>query len=358
MAIKRKRPTIKDVAAHAKVSRQTVSRVINQKDEILPATRERVLHTMRELNYRPNAIARSMATGRSYTLGCISPNLTDYTFACFVEGAKTEARRCNFFLHCVSAASENEIPALCEELVDSGRVEGLLVINPYADGRRRYFKDLIAQGIPVVYLGTRPREEPISSVYLDDEDGAYQATRHLIRLGHREIAMITGPSSEYCVSDRVAGYTRALTEAGLNPQTERILEGDWSATSGYQAMQTLLNSGAQFTALFAQNDRMAVGAIRAARERGLKVPNALAVVGFDDMPLASYFDPALTTVSTDFFEHGRRGARILIETIGNPSRPPELVVFPAHLVVRESCGAKLAIPLDTPHNHSEIRATT
>ena len=341
-----KRITIRDVAAHAGVSHQTISRVINNKGEVSPETRARVQVAMRDLGYRPNAIARSMAVGRTYMAGCISPNLTDYTFACLIEGAKAEARRRRFFLLSVTAPSENEVPALCEELVASGRVEGLLVINPYADGRHRYFKRLIAQGIPVVYLGTRPREEPISSVHLDDEDGAYQATRHLIRLGHRDIAMITGPSTEDCVIDRAAGYTRALAEAGLNPQTERIIEGDWSATSGYQAAQTFLNGGAQFTALFAQNDRMAVGAIRAAHERGLKVPDALAVAGFDDMPLASYFDPPLTTVRQDIFEHGRQGAHILIETIENPSRLPERVVIPAHLVVRESCGAKLASSRD------------
>ncbi len=335
-----KRVTIKDVAAHAGVSYQTVSRVINDKGEVSPEARARIQAAIQELGYRPSAIARSMVRGRTHTLGCIAPNLTDYTFACILEGAKSEAQRHGYFLLTASAEHESEVGALCDEMLGSGRVDGLLVINPYSDGRYRCFEQLIAQGAAVVYSGARPRGGAATcSVRLDDETGGYQATRHLITLGHRHIAMIAGPSSEDCVMDRSAGYMRALVEVGLSYQAEQVVYGDWSATTGYRAMQTLLDGGAEFSALFAQNDRMAVGAIRAAHERGLAVPGKLAVVGFDDMPLASYFDPPLTTVRQDVFEHGHQAARLLIERIEQPEAPLRQVVIPCELVVRRSCGA-------------------
>lgn len=340
-----KRPTIKDVAARAQVSYQTVSRVINHKGEVRPATRKRVQRVLQELDYRPNMIARSMVAGRTFTLGCISPNLTDYTFACRIEGAQAAARERDFFLVSATASSEQEVERLCQDLVHSGRVEGLLVINPYADQRHKYFKNLIAEGIPLVYFGGAPRHEPVSSVNPDDEASSYQALKHLIELGHREIAMITGPKVEDCVTARNAGYQRAFEDAGLAYDAARIVTGDWSPTSGYHAFQQLYKRR-KFTALFAQNDRMAFGAIRAAHEQGLHVPHDLAVVGFDDIPLASYFDPPLTTVHQDFFAQGREGARILIETIGNTRRPIESLVMPTELVIRASSVA-----------HAEINST-
>jgi LacI family transcriptional regulator len=335
-----KRVTIKDVAAQAGVSYQTVSRVINDKGEVSPEVRTRVHAAIADLGYRPSAIARSMVRGRTRTLGCIAPNLTDYTFACILEGAKSEARQHGYFLLTSSAEHESEAAALCDEMLSSGRVDGLFVINPYADERYRCFEQSVAHSAAIVYSGARSRHPSIPSVRLDDETGGYQATRHLIALGHRHIAVIAGPASEDCVTDRSAGYVRALAEVGQPYRAEWIVHGDWSATAGYDAMQHLINSGFQFSALFAQNDRMAVGAIKAARERGWGVPHNLAVVGFDDMPLASYFDPPLTTVCQNILEHGRQAARLLIERIENPQAPVRQVVIPCELVVRQSCGAK------------------
>ena len=331
-----KRTTIKDVAKEAGISYQTVSRVINNKGEVSPEVSVRVKAAIKKLGYRPNAIARSMVRGRTHMLGCIAPSLIDYTFACLLQGAKDEARRHGYFLLASSAEQESEVPALCDEMVHSGRVDGLLVINPCADGRYRHFENLIAQGVTVVYAGVSGRHGVVSSVGLDDESGGYQAARHLIGLGHTRIAMLSGPQNEDCVQDRNAGFLRALKEAGLQAPADLRMTGDWSADSGFQAMQKWLVAGIAFSALFAQNDRMAVGAIKAARDFGRRVPKDLAVVGFDDIPLASYFDPPLTTIRQDIFEHGRQGARLLIEKIKNPSSPLERVVIPPELVVRES----------------------
>ncbi len=332
------RPTIQDVARRAGVSRQTVSRVLNNKGEVRPETRERVLAAIEELNYRPNAVARSMVRGHTCTLGCIAPSLTDFTFASIIEGAQAEARRLGYFILTGSAPTEQAVESLLEEFLHR-QVDGLMVFNPYADGRFRYLLPLIENGTPVVYLGNTSRGEPVSSVRCDDPDGGFQATRYLLELGHTAIATITGPPNEECVGDRLNGYRRTLEENGLSVDDRRIVSGDWSALSGYRATRSLLEAGVPFTAIFAQNDQMAIGAIRALREAGLQVPRDVSVIGFDDIPLASYFDPPLTTLRQPMAELGEQAARLLISALRQSTPILEQLLLPACVVERASCAA-------------------
>lgn len=333
------RPTIKDVAARAGVSRQTVSRVINNKAEVSPETRERVLAVIEELGYRPNAAARSMVAGRTCTLGCIAPNLTDYTFACMIESAQEEARRLGYFLLTGSAPTERDVEPLLEELLRR-QIDGLMVINPRADERYRHLIPLVENGLAVVYLGNSPCGEPVSSVRCDDREGGYQATHYLIGLGHTAIATIAGPSNEECTPDRLSGYQQALEEAGIPFDATLVASGDWSAASGFQAAQRLLDSGKPFSAIFAQNDQMAVGAIHALREAGREVPDDVSVIGFDDIPLASHFAPALTTLRQPMEESGQQAARLLIAAAHNHHQQPEQILIHARLVERASCAPR------------------
>jgi DNA-binding LacI/PurR family transcriptional regulator len=336
----RSRPTIKDVAARAGVSRQTVSRVINNKAEITDTTRDRVVAAIEELGYRPSAAARSMVMGRTCTLGCISPSLTDYTFANIIDSAQAEARRLGYFILTGSAPTVEDVEPLLEEMLHR-QVDGLVVLNPRADERYRYFLPLIEEGMGVLYLNSTPQGERVSSIHCDDQRGGYEATRHLIELGHRSIATIQGPDNEEASDDRLAGYRQAMAEADLSCEPDCLVRGDWSATSGYVAMRQLLGTGRQFTAVFAQNDQMAIGAIRALREAGRRVPDDLSVVGFDDIPLASYFDPPLTTLQQPMKETGEQAARLLVETIQDPTRAPQQVSLRARLIERASC-----VPID------------
>ena len=209
------------------------------------------------------------------------------------------------------------------------------MINPYADGRHRCLPD----NVPSVFVGARPREEAVDSVALDDEGAAIAATQHLLALGHRRIATICGPMREDCSQDRLAGYQAVLAAAGLPFDADLIAEGDWSATSGHEAFARLMRQPSPPSAIFAQNDRMAVGVLRAAREAGLDVPGQLAVVGFDDMPLASYFDPSLTTMRQDLVAIGCQAAQLLIRAVENPSAERQHLRLPAELIVRESTGS-------------------
>jgi DNA-binding LacI/PurR family transcriptional regulator len=326
------RPTIRDVAQQAGVSHQTVSRVINGSTDVLPETRARVEEAIASLGFRPSAIARSMAKGKAHTLACIAPNLTDFTFASVIEGAEQEARQHGYFLLSSSAADPQSFHALVDELVGHRRVDGLIVINPYADDRHQY-----APGnFPLVFVGANAREANTCSVTLDDEKTAYEATRHLLDLGYTQIAQVTGPMQEDCSRDRSAGYARALREAGLTLDAGLVIEGDWSATSGQDALLALAAENRLPQAVFAQNDRMALGVLRAARDMGLSVPAQIAVIGVDDMPLASYFDPPLTTMKQDMPRIGQEAVRMLLQSIAQPGATCRQTKFSATLVTRQS----------------------
>lgn len=328
----RSRITIRDVAARAAVSHQTVSRVINNNKRVRPETRAAVEAAIAELGYRPNAMARSMARGRSGVLACISPNLTDYTFASIIDGAEREARKQGYFLLSASAPDEKTFATMVDDLVSSRRAEGIIVINPHADGRHNY----LPQNYPLVFAGARPHIEVASSVALDDEAAARTATQHLIDLGHQQIGCLTGPMAEECSQDRYAGYTAVLTAAGLPYDDTLVIEGNWSAQSGYDALMSLAKDSHLPSAFFVQNDQMAVGALRAARDLGLQLPDQLSIIGIDDIPLAAYFSPPLTTLKQDFMSIGREAAGLLIETIKEPDAPHQHLRLPAEFILRRS----------------------
>ncbi len=325
------RPTIRDVAALAHVSHQTVSRVINGTERVTAETRKRVEAAIEQLGYQVNEIARSMARGRSYNLACFSPSLIDYTFAQIIEAAEAEARQHGYFLFACAAPDESGFAELMEEMVAKGRVDGIVAINPYIDDRHAYMD----AAFPTVLIGAKPRGDTYHTVYLDNEDGGFQAVSHLIELGHRSIGEITGPMAEDVAADRLKGSRRALEMHELDRNCSEVVVGDWSATSGYQGFQQLWQN-CRPSAIFAQNDRMAIGVIRAARDAGLRVPEDLSVIGFDDMPLASYFDPPLTTMRQDMLENGRIAAQLLIRAIEDPGLPTQHVLLPTDIIVRGS----------------------
>ena len=329
---RRTHPTIRDVARQAQVSRQTVSRVINGDPRVAPDTRAQVEAAIAALEYRPNVIARSMSRGRANTVACLAPNLSDYTFARIIEGAEDEARRHGYFLLTASAPDAEAFAALIEQLVMHRRVDAVMVVNPYIDRRHEY----LAADSPALLIGARSRHPAFSSVALDEQGAARSATQHLLDLGHRRIATIHGPLAEESADARLKSSQAALREAGLTAAPALVAEGDWSASSGFLAAQALLAHDAAFTALFAHNDRMAVGAVSALRAAGRRVPDDVSVIGFDDIPLTSYFDPPLTTMRQDMWAMGQAAARQLIATLEDEAAATLHIALPAELVVRQS----------------------
>ena len=328
----RSRATIRDVAAQAGVSHQTVSRVINGKERVSDETRQRVETAIAELGYQPNAIARSMARGHTSTLACIAPNLTDFTFASIIEGAESEASQHGYFLLTASAPDGDTFSTLVKQLLDSRRTEGLLVITPVIEAHHTHLPKYVS----AVFVGSDPGQEWAASVNLDDENAGFIATEHLIHLGHSRIVHITGPLVEDSSQNRWKGYQLALHSSAIPHDSGLIFEGDWSATSGFQAVQHFLRNNIKFSAIFAQNDRMAVGAIRALRDAGKFVPQDVSVIGTDDMPLASYFDPPLTTILQDTYRMGREAANLLIKDIEQPETACQSLLIEPALIVRQS----------------------
>ena len=273
-----------------------------------------------------------MARGRSGYLTCFSPNLTDYTFASIIDGAEREAREQGYFLMSSSAPTAATFAELIDELIGSARAEGIMVINPYADDRHLH----LPPAFPTVFAGARPRAEATDSVALDDVTVSRQATGHLLELGHRRIGIITGPLAEDCSQDRSLGYEMALNGANLAADPALTIEGTWSAGSGYTAFDYFMSLDERPTAIFAQNDQMAVGIMRAARDAGLQLPEELSVIGVDDIPLAAYFAPPLTTVRQDFAAIGRQAARLLIRAVEDPDASREHLLLPGELIARRS----------------------
>ena len=328
----RKKSTIRDVALLAGVSHQTVSRVINNYEGVNPETRQKVEHAIAELQYRPNAIARYMAKGNTCTFACIAPNLTDYAFSSLIDGAESFARENGYFLISASAPDANSFATLIEQLIDSGRTEGLLVINPYADDRHLH----IPTDVPTVFMGARPRSQGYASVALNDVKGGYLATRHLLSLGHRKIGLITGPKGEDCSHDRLIGYQQALSEENIPFDPTLVYTGDWSESGGQEAIKHFNAIGVSYTALFAENDRMAIGAITQLKHQNSSVPDDISIIGFDDMPLTSFYDPPLTTIHQDIPYIGKEAVRLLIQAKNTPTMKAQHLLFDPELIIRGS----------------------
>jgi len=339
----RKRVTSQDVAELAGVSRTTVSFVLNNVPgvRIAEETRRRVLEAARELGYFPHAAARSLVTQRSNLIGfvlCQSPDrvFSDAFLPEVLRGVGDVARPAGFRV-LVESVEDVSKPDAYIQLVWEQRIDGLILSGPRSDDEQ--LPKLREEGFPVVLLGQLPGSG-FPSVDVDNINGARKAVGHLINLGHRRIGIITNAPPQYTASaHRLEGYRRALLEHGLPFVKDLVRYGDFTEESGYAAMVELLDLPSPPTAVFVASDLVAFGALAAIYERGLAVPQDMAVVGFDDVRLARYITPPLTTVRLPAYELGARAMRMVIEMIEG-KKPAETEVFlETELVIRESCGS-------------------
>jgi DNA-binding LacI/PurR family transcriptional regulator len=329
-----------DVAQLAGVSHQTVSRVLHDSPAVRPQTRERVLAAMKELDYRPNSAARALVTGRTRTLGVISFDTTLYGPASAILGIERAAHDAGYFIIIVSLRSltHESVHGALDRLRDRG-VDGIVVIAPQetaADALRD-----LPPGITVVAAEAGPGDAiPVAEV--DQFAGARLATQHLLDLGHATVHHIAGPTDFLEAQQRVHGWRATLRDAGVTPPEPLV--GDWSAASGYELGHQLLQHD-DVTAVFAANDPMALGLLRAVNERGRSAPQDISVVGFDDVPEAAFFSPPLTSVRQDFDEIGRRSLGLLLDRMANAQGTnngdgtPHGVVVDPELIVRQSTAA-------------------
>jgi len=328
---------MKDVAQQAGVSASTVSHVINGTRFVSDGLRERVLGTMRELSYQPNGVARSLRTKRTNVVALVIPDITNPYFPEVARGVQDVAEKRDYvvILCNTDRVLSRELRFL--ETLRRQRVEGL-ILNP-SGVTIRDLRELEEASIPVVLIGSQIDHPELDVVLVDNTRGAYNAVKHLIDLGHRRIGLVGGPRTASSGEQRFQGYIRALMEHGLPIDEGLITEGPFTNGGGYECMKQLLALQSPPTAVFASSDVMAIGALMAIQETGLRVPDDLSLVGFDDIAEASATVPKLTTIAQPKRQTGEVAAQLLFNRIESAAPPRrQKVVLDHKLVVRGSTG--------------------
>ena len=335
--------TLDDIAKLAGVSPATVSRVVNNYPHVRANVRQRVLEIIEETGYQPNSAARSLASNKSNLIGLVIPNsvanfFTDPYFSRLTEGITQSCNANDYVLSLFIFDSQEIEQKLFPRVTSQGLVDGIIIQSTgLHDKALTYIKN---GDIPYVVAG-RPKNAPEASyVDVDNRSGAYKAVMHLVQLGRKRIATVAGPLHTSVGEDRLAGYRAALMDRKIELDENLIEEADFTAISAYYATRRLLAQTPD--AIFVASDTMAVGVIRALREENIKIPEQIALVGFDDLPPASNAIPALTTVRQPIRRFGIKLVETLIDILNNGPQPPRRIIFDTELIIRESCGNQLS----------------
>ncbi len=329
-----KRVTIADVAAHAGVSHMTVSRVINGANAVSEGTRQRVQAAIDDLGYRPSGIARSLATQRTRTLGVVVPDVSNPFFSDIVLGVEHVAYAANYnvFLCNTEEDPERELSVL--HSLEEKQVEGLILCSSRLDDKDL---DLALRNHPATVLINRRLPQPdVSAVLVDYELGARLLVEHIVQAGRRNLAFLAGPSASQSRVWRESGYSKALAAADLPPRPARVRSCAPSVAGGQEAARALLSEYPEIDALLCYNDLVAVGALQAAAALGRRLPDDVAVTGFDDIALAALVTPPLTTCRVPRYELGVQAMKLLWQHINGDSSSPALITIPPELVIRAS----------------------
>jgi len=334
--------TLEDIAKLVGVHRSTVSRVVNGAPNVSPEVRKRVLKAIHDTGYHPNAAARSLATQHSGIIGLVLPQsvgsfFSDPYFPLLTQGIAFGCNNHDLTLSLFLVGSKEDEEKILPRISRHGMLDGLLIQTGHPD-------DLIIQrvkkfSIPSVLLGRPFDSEGNTYIDVDNVQAAFNATRHLIDQGYRRIATITGNHDSTVTLDRLEGYHKALGGAGIPVDEALVAEGSFTEISGYQAMQKLIATRPD--AVFAASDSMAVGAMRAVQEAGLRIPEDIAFIGFDDVPLATLTKIKLTTIRQPILKFGIKAVELLIDIIENGTKPARRIIMDTELVIRDSCGANL-----------------
>jgi LacI family transcriptional regulator len=330
-------PTIQDVAKAAGVAPITVSRVLNNSGYASEETRARVEATIKALGYVPNTLARGLRSKRTHTLALVMTDITNPFFTLIARGVEDIASQSGYtVIYCNTDESESKEEKYINILVQK-QVDGVLLVPACSNAQSVKF--LQTNGIPVVLIDRSIPETQIDLVRCNSEQGAYRLIQHLIELGHKRIVTITGPREVSTSQDRASGYRRAMMEAHLEGHI-RIYYGPFTQTSGYELTQQVLALYPRPTAIFGANNFISIGVLKALRESGLRVPEDVSVVGFDDLPDSMIVNPILTVASQPAYEMGSQAAELLLKRIADrlPSNSQE-IILPTEIVLRQSSGS-------------------
>lgn len=333
MCSTRKNVSIKDIARAAGVTSSTVSRALRDSSRVNPETKKRIQRIADEMDYVPSAIARSLVTNRTYTIGVVVTTITDLFFAEVVHAIEETASRFgNSVVLAVSRGrSERELEAI--RSLRERRVDGIILISG-CSGTESLCSEVTA-GVPLVIINSAHEEHIGLSVEVDNVGGGKIAALHLLDLGHERIAHIAGPVGEWDAVERQRGYEQALQERGLPVDPSLVVRGDSRPTGGIEAMEQLLALSHRPTAVFCYNDATAIGAMRAARRAGWSIPRNLSVLGFDDIDLAPFLEPPLTTIAQPKQQMGESAVKMILELVAGAEHVQNCVL-PSQLVIRDS----------------------
>jgi DNA-binding LacI/PurR family transcriptional regulator len=333
--------TIEDIARIAGVSRSTVSRVLNGQPNVRPSVRDRVQEVINSYGYAPQAAARQLVMRKTRLIGLILPDNAHHLFGnpIFAEIARGMSQVCaqRGYTPMLFIGRQDMDEATFFSLLRGRHFDGVLLIS--SDRQDRSAAMLREAGMPYVRVGHDPEDDQdLQYVDVDNVAAARVAVEHLIALGHRRIAMLKGLAKDVCTHARLEGYRQALTAAGIPFDEALVGDGDWTPASGYTWTRRFLDLPEPPTALFSSNDMMVAGVVRAVQERGLKVPDDLAIVGFDDLLQTTMIFPELTTIRQPCVEMGMRAAELLLDQLEHNRRERAQIILPTTLIIRESCG--------------------
>ncbi|MBX3056034.1 MAG: substrate-binding domain-containing protein [Anaerolineae bacterium] len=323
--------TIADIAAHAQVSKSTVSRVLNETTPVAADKREAVLAAMAALNYKPNVFAQSLASGQSLSIGVLTQNFGSPVYDVIMRGVLLGLEETPYSPLFADGRWQPETEQRAIETFLDRRVDGLILIGGYCPEAMLVET---ARHTPLIIVGREVAALRDHCLNVDNVQAAYAVTRYLIDLGHRDIVHITGILAHEDAAQRLHGYRQALLDVGIEPHPDLVIEGNFRRQSGMMATEMLLLRGRPFSAIFCANDQMAFGARLALYRRGLRVPDDVSLVGFDDQPDSAFMTPPLTTMRQPAEEMGRAAAATLLQLIKGV--PPDLPLFETELVIRES----------------------
>lgn len=348
--------TMKQVALRAGVSIATVSRVLNDQPNVTPEARAKVLKAIEALNYRPSRVARRLRVKHTQVIGLIISDIQNPFFTSITRGVEDVASRNGYSLILCNTDEDAERERVYLEVMHDENVAGIILASATETG---HDFELLGHEIPLVAMDRLIRDAQVDTVLVDNVNGAYQAVTHLLSLGQRRIGFIGMPHHITTGRERQEGYEKALAENGMQIDSRLIRHGKFKQEAGYKQALDLLSlpEHERPTALFVANNLMTLGALNAIHEKGLSIPDEVAIVGFDDMPWAVSLSPPLTAVAQPTYELGRTAAEMLLARIADPNRPPTQIRLPLELVVRESSGAGRrnsgAPPADTVQAMSE-----
>jgi LacI family transcriptional regulator len=339
--------TIKDVAREAGVSVATVSRALNGAASVTAQTRRRIAGVAARLRYVPHGAARSLVTRRTQTIGALLPDLFGEFFSELIRGIDLAARARGLQL-LVSSSHGDAAEAAAALRAMQGRVDGLLIMSPHVDAP--FLRDHLSAALPAVLINSSVADKRYTTLNIDNYGGARAMTRHLLDCGYRDIAFITGPADNFDAAERLKGFREASTASAR----ARILPGDFSEESGYRAGKQLAAARQRPQAVFAANDMMAIGCLFALTEAGLRVPEDVALAGFDDIPIARYVTPPLTTVRVRIADLGQGALEQLVARMETPDAPPPARTLDCEIVSRASSGLATS-PHESVHHRPKSR---